>query len=85
MILDRLQSNKLAVPAAMAFVVIGLILVAVSVSVPHIASLRANYAKNTLDFVQGLFFGIAIAVEIVGISALIPAIAAARDKGHAGS
>lgn len=85
MILDRLQSKKLAVSTAMTFIVIGLMLVAVSVAVPHIASLRAHYAKDTLDFVQGLFIGIAIALEIMGISALIPALAAARDQGHAGN
>jgi hypothetical protein len=84
MILDRLSSKKLAVPAAIAYMVIGLMLVAVSVSVPHIASLRASYTKDNLDFVQGLFFGIAAAVEIVGVSALVSAIGA-RDQGHAGS
>jgi uncharacterized membrane protein len=78
--LDRLRSDKLAVPAAMAFVVIGLMLVAVSVAVPRMVSLHAYYSRSTIDFAQGLLFGIAIVFEITGIAALIPALAAARAK-----
>ena len=84
MLFRNLRSDKLAVPAAMGFVVIGLLLIIVAVTFPRLASLHAHSAQNSLNFVQGLLFGIAIVFEIVGLFALIPALSAARKKGQDG-
>lgn len=78
MLLRYLHRDKLAVPAAMSFVVIGLLMVVVALAAPHLFAAQAS--KNTFDFARGFLIGLAIALEIVGISALVPALAAARDK-----
>ncbi len=85
MLFNRLRPEKLAVPAAMSFVVIGLMMIATAVAFPRLASLHAHFSRETLDFFQGLLFGLAIACELIGLSALIPALSAARRNDQDGT
>lgn len=78
MLLRYLHRDKLAVPAAMSFVVIGLLIIVVALAAPHLFA--AWVSKDNLDFVRGFLIGLAIVLEIVGLFALVPALAAARDK-----
>ena len=75
MLLRYLHKDKLTVPVAMAFLTIGLMLIAVSLGVPRIAILHARFGKNELDFIRGLLIGIAIAFEITAVTALAPHVA----------
>lgn len=85
MFLDRLRRERVAVPVAMAFIAFGLTLIAASLALPHSATLNARYSPDTVDFLRGLLIGIAVALEIVGLSALVPALAAKRQKPSPGS
>ena len=78
MLLRYLHKDKLTVPVAMVFLTVGLMLIAVSLAIPRMAVLHAHFAKNELDFIQGLLFGIAIALEIGAVAPL----AAKKQRGE---
>ena len=48
-----------------------MMLIAVSLAIPRMAVLHAHFAKNELDFIQGLLFGIAIALEIGAVATFV--------------
>jgi len=62
MLLKVLQNSpQKTVPVAMALVAVGLMLVVVSASWPHLAGLGAN------DFARGFLIGLGIMLEIGGV------------------
>lgn len=81
MLLSYLHKDKVTVPIAMAFLTIGLMLIAVSLGVPRTAFLHADLAKAKMDFLQGPLIGIAIALEITAVAALAP-FAAKKQRGE---
>jgi len=80
-----LPRDRFAVPAAVAFVVIGLVLAATSAVLPHIPALHASSGKHSMDFFRGFLIGIAIVAEIIGVGGIVPALRGARQKRPDGS
>jgi hypothetical protein len=82
MIYRFLRVEKVAIPAAMAFIAGGLGLLAFALAFPRFIALHSRVGTEGGDFVKGLLIGLSIAFEITGISALIPALAAKRRAGR---
>lgn len=75
MLLHYLHRDRITVPVAMVFLTIGMMLMAVSLGIPRMAGVQAHMGKDELDFIRGLLIGIAIAFEIIAITALAPPLA----------
>ena len=81
MLLRYLHKDKLTVPVAMAFLTIGLMLIAIALGLPRITVLHARFGMGELDVFQGLLIGIGIAFEITAVAALAP-LAAKKQRGE---
>jgi hypothetical protein len=69
---NSLRSDKVSAVAGRVFVSLGLLLIALSLALPHLHVL-GGITPNAMDFVRGLFFGVGIAFEIAGISGMVSA------------
>jgi hypothetical protein len=79
MILSRLQNSpEKMVPAAMALVTTGLMMIVVGIVWPVHSLSVASGSTNWSDFFRGVTFGFAIVLEITGV---VIAGSAARAKG----
>lgn len=79
MLLDRFRSIKVAVPVGMAFVVSGLFLVLINSALPYLSP-RFVQPTELGDFARGFIVGIGLALEIIGIMVMIPAVLAVRAQ-----
>ena len=68
MILRNLQkSPEKMIPVAMAFIVVGLSILVIAIAWPRFSPASPHAGTDWNDFLRGLMFGIAIAMEIVGV------------------
>jgi hypothetical protein len=79
MILRKLEdSPEKLIPVAMTFVVVGLSLLAVGIAWPRFSPPVPHAGTDWNDFFRGVIFGIAIALEAVGVVLATKAAAAKR-------
>lgn len=79
MLLRKLSSKK-ALPAGMACVICGLMLVVVSNAIGQLPHLSAHGSFDERDFLRGFLIGIGIVAELAGIVLLTRA---RREDGRA--
>ena len=81
MILRNLQkSPEKMIPVAMAFIVVGLSILTIGIAWPRFSPAVSHAGTDWNDFLRGLMFGIAIAMEIVGVVFAATAASAAFKK-----
>jgi hypothetical protein len=81
MILSKVQdSPQKAVPLAMMLVVAGLSLIVVATVWPRFAPSLIFFGHDWGDFVQGFLYGVAIAMEIMGVAIAAAAAVAAKAR-----
>jgi hypothetical protein len=81
MILRKLQNSpEKMIPVAMTFIVVGLSILAVGIAWPRFSPEVPHLGTDWNDFFRGLMFGIAIAMEVVGVAFAATAAAAALKK-----
>jgi hypothetical protein len=81
MILRNLQkSPEKMIPVAMAFIVVGLSILVIGIAWPGFSPIVPHTGTDWNDFLRGLMFGIAIAMEIVGVVFAATAAAATIKK-----
>jgi hypothetical protein len=68
------------IPVAMALIVIGLSCLLFGLAWPTFSHVFPNLGTGSRDFIHGLFFGIAIVLEIGGVVLATSATAAAAKK-----
>lgn len=78
MLFSCLDRNKLAVPVAMTFVVVGLVMTVLSLVLPRMVA--AHPGSDSLDFARGFLVGLGIVLEIAGVVSL--SVAARARKLH---
>jgi len=68
MILRNLQkSPEKMIPVAMAFIVVGMSILAIGITWPRFSPPVPHMGTDWNDFFRGLMFGLAIAMEVVGL------------------
>ncbi len=81
MILDKLKSSpEKVLPIAMALIVVGLSCLLIGIAWPTYTHAFMQLGTGTSDFLHGLFFGVAIALELGGVVLAASAAAAAARK-----
>jgi hypothetical protein len=81
MILRNLQkSPEKMIPVAMAFIVVGMSILIIGITWPRFSPPGPHMGTDWNDFFRGLMFGIAIALEVVGVVFAATAAAAALKK-----
>jgi len=79
MILRNLQkATEKMIPVAMTFVVVGLSILLIGIAWPHFSPSIPHQGTDWNDFFRGVIFGIAIAMEVVGV--VLAASAAAKKR-----
>ena len=68
------------IPAAMAFIVVGLSLITIGVAWPRISPPLPHAGADWNDFFRGMIFGIAIVLEVAGVVLATRAAAAKNRK-----
>jgi hypothetical protein len=66
-----LDRDEVTRPIGLAFVALGLALAGLAWFFRQSSALHGSLSPDHVDFVMGLFMGIGVALEIVGISAII--------------
>jgi hypothetical protein len=81
MILRSLKNSpEKMIPVAMAFVVVGLSILAIGIAWPRFIPPVVHTGTDWNGFFRGLFFGIAIAMEITGVVLATAAASVAAKK-----
>jgi hypothetical protein len=81
MLLRTLQNSPAKIiPVAMALIVVGLSFLLFGLAWPTLSHGSAHVGMLSNDFIHGLFFGIAIALELGGVALAAAAAAAAAKK-----
>ncbi len=79
MILRNLQkSPEKMIPVAMTFVVVGMSILTIGIVWPHFSPSIPHQGTDWNGFFRGAIFGIAIAIEVVGV--VLAASAAAKKR-----
>jgi len=79
MILSKLQNDPAKMTSvAMAFIAIGLSLVTIGITWSKVSLPLAHAGTDWNDFVRGVFFGVAIVLEIAGVAIATKAAAAKK-------
>ena len=79
MILRNLQkAPKKMIPVAMTFIVVGMSILTIGTVWPHFSPSIPRQGTDWNDFFRGVIFGIAIAMEVVGV--VLAATAAANKR-----
>ena len=68
------------IPVAMALIVVGLSFLLIGIAWPTYAHAFTHLGTGTNNFLHGMFFGVAIALEIGGVILAATAAAAAAKK-----
>jgi uncharacterized membrane protein YedE/YeeE len=83
MILRRLENApEKIIPAAMAFIVVGLSMTVIAIAWPRIAPSLPHPGPDWSDFFRGAIFGIAIVLEIAGVALTVKAADAKKRKAQ---
>lgn len=83
MILRNLKNApEKMIPVAMAFIVVGMSILIIGITWPRFSPPVPHVGTDWNDFLRGLMFGIAIAMEVVGVVFAASAAAAKLKKHH---
>ncbi len=69
--LSFFKYGNLSRQVGLRLVALGLLFVGLGLALPRIPQFAARLPQNGIDFVRGLCFGFALAVEIAGVGAAI--------------
>jgi hypothetical protein len=83
MLLRKLKSPVMAVPAGLSMVVGGLLLIMISIALPYLGHPFPAGIKVSGDFIRRFLIGFGITMEIMGLGTILPALFVKREPSAA--